>query len=206
MEVTTGPLGQGIADGVGMAIAERILRHDYGEDLVNHRTWVIAGDGCLEEGISHEAASLAGHLGLDRLTIYYDDNHITIDGKTELALNDNAAERFEAYGWHVQNVGEEANDLDVLEEATRAAIAETRAPEPDHRSLAHRLSLGAADGHARKPTALPSPPRRSPPSRQLGVPDEPFAVDAELPRELMATLSANRDARVGLGGASHRIG
>src|SRR5580692_11739511 len=103
IEVTTGPLGQGIANGVGMALAERILRSDYGEDLVNHRTWVIAGDGCFEEGISHEAASLAGSLGLDRLTIFYDDNHITIDGKTELALNDNAAERFEAYGWHVQN-------------------------------------------------------------------------------------------------------
>jgi transketolase len=79
VEVTTGPLGQGIANGVGMAIAERILRSDYGEDLVNHRTWVIAGDGCLEEGVSHESSSLAGFLGLDRLTVFYDDNHITID-------------------------------------------------------------------------------------------------------------------------------
>ena len=77
------------------------LRHDYGEEFVNHRTWVIAGDGCFEEGISHEAASLAGSLGLDRLTIFYDDNHITIDGPTELALHDNPAERFRAYGWHV---------------------------------------------------------------------------------------------------------
>ena len=94
VEVTTGPLGQGIANGVGMAIAERILRSDYGEDLVNHRTWVIAGDGCLEEGISHEAASLAGSLGLDRLTVFYDDNHITIDGATELALHDDAAAAF----------------------------------------------------------------------------------------------------------------
>ncbi len=89
---------------------------------------MIAGDGCFEEGISHESASLAGFLGLDRLTIFYDDNHITIDGPTELALRDNPAERFAAYGWHVQNVGEQANDLDVLESATRAAIAETSRP------------------------------------------------------------------------------
>ena len=128
VEVTTGPLGQGIANGVGMALAERILQSDYGDDLVNHRTWVIAGDGCLEEGISHEAASFAGRQGLDRLTIFYDDNHITIDGVTELALNDNPAERFRAYGWHVIEVGEFANDLTVLERACRDAIAETERP------------------------------------------------------------------------------
>jgi len=126
--VTTGPLGQGIANGVGMAIAERILRSDYGPDLVDHRTWVIAGDGCLEEGVSHEAASLAGSLGLDHLTIFYDNNHITIDGATELAFHDDTEARFAAYGWHVINVGEKANDLDVLEDAMRQAIAETSRP------------------------------------------------------------------------------
>jgi len=77
-----------------MAIAERILRSDYGPDLVDHRTWVIAGDGCLEEGVSHEAASLAGSLGLDHLTIFYDNNHITIDGATELAFHDDTEARF----------------------------------------------------------------------------------------------------------------
>jgi transketolase len=196
VEVTTGPLGQGIADGVGMAIAERILRHDYGEELVSHRTWVIAGDGCMEEGISHEAASLAGHLGLDRLTIFYDDNHITIDGKTELALNDNIVERFEAYGWHVQNVGENANDLDILEAATRAAIAETRRPS----LIVVRSHIGFPSTQlmdSNKAHGTPFPKEAiSAVKKQLGVPDEPFAVDDELPRELLATLSANRDARV----------
>ena len=196
VEVTTGPLGQGIGDGVGMAIAERILRHDYGEELVNHRTWVIAGDGCMEEGISHEAASLAGHLGLDRLTIFYDDNHITIDGKTELALNDNVEERFAAYGWHVQNVGEMANDLDVLEAATRAAIAETQRPS----LIIVRSHIGFPSAtlmDSNKAHGTPFPAEAiSAVKKQLGVPDEPFAVDDELPRELLATLGANRDARV----------
>jgi transketolase len=196
VEVTTGPLGQGIGDGVGMAIAERILRHDYGEELVNHRTWVIAGDGCMEEGISHEAASLAGHLGLDRLTIFYDDNHITIDGTTELALNDNTAERFEAYGWHVQNVGEMANDLDVLEAAARAAIAETQRPS----LIIVRSHIGFPSAtlmDSNKAHGTPFPAEAiSAVKQQLGVPDEPFAVDNELPRELLATLSANRDERV----------
>ncbi|MGH3732937.1 MAG: transketolase family protein [Acidimicrobiales bacterium] len=195
VEVTTGPLGQGIADGLGMAIAERVLRHDFGEELVNHRTWVIAGDGCMEEGISHEAASLAGHLGLDRLTIFYDDNHITIDGKTELALNDNIEERFKAYGWHVQNVGEEANDLDVLEAATRAAMAETERPSlivvRSHIGFPSVQMMDSPKAHG-----TPFPPEAiSAVKKQLGVPDVPFDVDQELPRDLMATLGANRDAR-----------
>ena len=105
IDVTTGPLGQGVANAVGMAIAERWLRTTFGSDVCDHRTYVIAGDGCFMEGISHEAASLAGHLGLGRLLAFYDDNHITIDGPTELAYNDNVPERFEAYGWHVRNLG-----------------------------------------------------------------------------------------------------
>ena len=123
VEVTTGPLGQGFANGVGMGMAEQYLRTHFGPEVVDHHTFVIAGDGCLSEGISHEAASLAGHLGLGRLVYIYDDNHITIDGPTELALTDNAPERFEAYGWHVDNLGEQANDLDVLEGAIRGAMA-----------------------------------------------------------------------------------
>ncbi len=128
VEVTTGPLGQGIANAVGIAIAEANLRERYGAELTDHHTYVIAGDGCLSEGVSHEAASLAGHLGLGRLIAVYDDNHITIDGPTELALTDDACERFRAYGWHVIELGEVANDLDALETGLRTAVAEADRP------------------------------------------------------------------------------
>ncbi|HEX4245347.1 MAG TPA: transketolase, partial [Acidimicrobiales bacterium] len=121
VEVTTGPLGQGFANGVGMGIAERFLRANYSPEVCDHHTFVFAGDGCLEEGISHEAASLAGHQQLGRLVYVYDDNHITIDGPTELSYSDNVPERFEAYGWDVNNLGESANDLDVLESALNRA-------------------------------------------------------------------------------------
>ncbi|MGF1597480.1 MAG: transketolase [Acidimicrobiales bacterium] len=128
VEVTTGPLGQGLADSVGMALAERRLRAAFGSELVDHRTWVIASDGDLSEGVSHEAASLAGHLGLGRLTVVYDDNRITIDGSTELALSDDTPARFTAYGWDVIEVGERANDLDGLEAALRRAAADEDRP------------------------------------------------------------------------------
>lgn len=128
VEVTTGPLGQGIANAVGMAIAEANQRARFGEDLCSHHTYAIVSDGDLMEGISHEAASLAGHLGLGRLVVIYDDNHITIDGVTELALSDDASKRFEAYGWHVMEVGEIANDMPALEKALRDATAVTDRP------------------------------------------------------------------------------
>ena len=128
VEVTTGPLGQGIANAVGMALAERWLRTRFGADLCDHRTFVIAGDGDLSEGVSHEAASLAGHQRLGRLVVVYDDNHISIDGRTELALSDDAAMRFRAYGWHVLELGEVGEDLDAIEAGLRQAAAHEDAP------------------------------------------------------------------------------
>ena len=128
VEVTTGPLGQGIANAVGMAVAEANLRARFGDDLCSHFIYAIVGDGDLMEGVSHEAASLAGHLGLGRLICIYDDNHITIDGPTELALTDDAGMRFRSYGWHVDEVGEIANDLDALQAAIERAKAVTDRP------------------------------------------------------------------------------
>ena len=121
VETTTGPLGQGFANGVGMAMAERFLRERYGPAIVDHWTYGLCSDGDLMEGLSAEAASLAGHLGLGRLVYLYDDNRITIDGSTELAFSAEDVEaRFRAYGWHVQAV-EDANDLPALRTALAAA-------------------------------------------------------------------------------------
>ncbi|WGF86566.1 transketolase [Marinivivus vitaminiproducens] len=126
IETTTGPLGQGLANGVGLALAERLMNARFGNALVDHRTWVIAGDGCMMEGISHEAASLAGHLGLGRLNVLYDDNHISIDGPTSLAFSDDVHKRFEAYGWHVLTV--DGHDRQALDDAMMAAKAEIDRP------------------------------------------------------------------------------
>ncbi|MEX2292513.1 MAG: transketolase [Acidimicrobiales bacterium] len=122
VEVTTGPLGQGIANAVGMAVAERSLRARFGADVVDHRTYCIVSDGDLAEGVSHEAASFAGHLGLGRLVCVYDDNHISIDGPTALSLSDDAATRFAAYGWHVEHLGDVAEDVDAIEAGIRRAV------------------------------------------------------------------------------------
>lgn len=123
VEVTTGPLGQGFANGVGMGVAERWLRAQFGPEVCDHHTFVFCSDGDLQEGLSHEAASLAGHLGLGRLVYVYDDNHISIDGPTELSYSDDVPKRFDAYGWHVDDIGEVANDTEALETALRRAMA-----------------------------------------------------------------------------------
>jgi transketolase len=100
IETTTGPLGQGLGNAVGMAMAEQMMRAELGKDIISHRTFVVAGDGCLMEGVGQEALSLAGHLGLSKLTVLFDDNHISIDGDTDLSCSDNHRERFRACGWH----------------------------------------------------------------------------------------------------------
>src|ERR1035438_4835565 len=130
VEVTTGPLGQGIAMAVGMAIAEKHLAAVYnkpGFEVVDHHTYALLGDGDLMEGVSHEAASLAGTLGLGKLTFIYDDNLISLDGPTELSYTEDALERFEAYHWHVQRVAD-GNDLVAIEAAIEAAKAVTDKP------------------------------------------------------------------------------
>ncbi len=130
VETTTGPLGQGFANGVGMAVAERHLAAQFnrpGHTIVDHYTYAIVSDGDLMEGVASEAASLAGHLKLGRLIYLYDDNHISIDGSTSLAFTEDVGRRFEAYGWHVQRVTD-GNDLAAVEAAIRAAQAEASRP------------------------------------------------------------------------------
>jgi len=130
VETTTGPLGQGVANSVGMAIAERWLAAHFnqpGHEIVNHRVYAVAGDGCMMEGVSQEAASLAGHLRLSNLVWIYDNNHITIEGNTALAFSDDVAARFMSYHWNVLRVSD-ANDLDMLDQAITSAKSETERP------------------------------------------------------------------------------
>ena len=130
VETTTGPLGQGLSNAVGMALAERHLAATFnrtGHAIVDHHTWFIASDGDLMEGISHEAASFAGHQKLGKLIGFFDSNHITIDGGTDISCSDDAAERFEAYGWHVQHIAD-VNDLNAIDRAIDLAKAETDRP------------------------------------------------------------------------------
>ncbi len=124
IETTTGPLGQGLATAVGMALAERMQNARFGDDLVDHYTYVVAGDGCLMEGISHEAIDFAGHLGLGRLIVLWDDNGITIDGKTDITTSTDQLARFEAAGWHAVRV--DGHDCEAVAEAIEAARTEGR--------------------------------------------------------------------------------
>ncbi|MEZ5347620.1 MAG: transketolase [Microthrixaceae bacterium] len=196
VEVTTGPLGQGFANGVGMALAEQSLRERFGEDVCDHHIYAIVSDGDLEEGVSHEAASLAGHLRLGRLVYVYDQNHISIDGPTDLALNDDVVKRFESYGWHVQDLGESAEDLDALESALIAAREHEERPSlvvirshigfpsPDHTDdpAAHGLAFDEADISATKAV--------------MGIPDEPFWVPDEVLDYYRAAGSRGSVARI----------
>ena len=154
VETTTGPLGQGLAMAVGMAIAERHLNATFGDALVDHRTWVIGGDGDLMEGVNHEAAGLAGHLQLGRLIVIWDNNHITIDGSTDLSTSEDIPARYRAYGWHVVEC--DGHDFASIRAAYQEAIADPRpslvacrtiigwgAPNKQGTAATHGAALGA---------------------------------------------------------------
>jgi len=174
IETTTGPLGQGIANAVGMALAERMLAARLGDDLVDHYTYVIAGDGCLMEGISHEAISLAGHLGLGKLVVFFDDNSISIDGATSLAVSDDQLARFSASGWNTMRI--DGHDVSAISSAIAKAKADASrpwliacktvigygAPTKAGKSSTHGEPLGAEEIKGAR--------------EKLGWPYEPFVV------------------------------
>jgi transketolase len=189
VEVTTGPLGQGFANAVGIALAERHLRERFGSNVVDHHVFGICSDGDLMEGISHEAASFAGHFKLNRLVFVYDDNHITIDGRTELTLDDDVVRRFEGYHWNVVRLGEAANDVDTLTAALRdATMVEDRptllvlrshigwpAPHLTDSEKAHGNPLGADEVAAVKEIL-------GMPAEDFWVPDDVLAMYREAGR------------------------
>jgi transketolase len=177
VECTTGPLGQGLAMAVGMAMAERHLNAVFGDSLVDHRTWVIAGDGCLMEGINHEAIGLAGHLGLGRLNVLWDDNRITIDGATDLSTSEDIKARYAATGWHVTTC--DGHDFADIDRALAEAKADPRpsliacrtvigkgAPNKQGTSATHGAALGAAEVAAARET--------------LGWTAEPFVIPSDI--------------------------
>jgi transketolase len=177
IETTTGPLGQGISTAVGMAMAERMMAARFGTSLVDHRTWVIASDGDLQEGISHEAAALAGHYGLSKLTVLWDDNHISIDGDTALSFSEDVLKRFQAYGWAVRRVdGHDAGELaSAMSWAMRnrkptliacRTIIGLGAPTKAGTAGSHGAPLGAAEAAAAK--------------QALGWTAAPFEVPADI--------------------------
>jgi transketolase len=194
VETTTGPLGQGIATAVGMAIAERRLRDEFGADLCRHRTWVFAGDGCLMEGVGQEAASLAGHLGLGHLNVLYDMNAITIDGSTDLSFTDDTAAKFKAMGWHVlEACGHTHDEIDdaltvAKRETDRPTIIMFRttigfgAPTKAGTSSIHGSKLGTEEAAGAK--------------NALGLPPAPFDIPQEITDAWLAIGSRGAYERV----------
>ncbi len=187
VETTTGPLGQGVGNAVGMAMAEKYLAAKFNRpdhDVVDHQVWAIASDGDMMEGVASEAASLAGHLKLGKLQLIYDSNHITIDGRTDRSFSEDVGKRFEAYGWHVQHVND-GNDLVAIDAALSAAAAETGrpslivlhtiigdpAPTKRNTSEAHGAPLGKDEIAKTKAirSTCPKKPRRTWASASLGA-------------------------------------
>ena len=191
IETTTGPLGQGLANAVGMALAERHLAARFGDGLVDHHTYVIAGDGCLMEGISHEAASLAGHLRLGRLIVLFDDNGISIDGPTSLAVSDDQIMRFTSYGWHTAAV--DGHDPSAIEEAISAARAEADRPS----LIACRTVIGkGAPTKAGKSSAHGAPLGAKEIEGARGALNWPHP-EFEIPEEILGAWRAAAEARAG---------
>lgn len=193
IEMTTGPLGQGFGTGVGMAIAEAHLRSVFGKDLVDHRTFAFVSDGDLMEGVSSEAASLAGHLGLGRLLYFYDDNHISIDGDTSITFTEDVEARFKAFGWHV--VAVDGHDQAAVAEATREALA-----VPDRPSLIRcrtHIGFGAPTKHD-TPGVHGSPlgdQERRAAKEVLGLPtDAEFWVPEQVYEFFQTAMQRGRDA------------
>ncbi len=210
VEMTTGPLGQGISSAVGMALAERILAARFnrdGHEVVGHHTYVIASDGDMMEGVSHEACALAGHLGLGKLVVLYDDNHISIDGPTSLSFGEDVLARFTGYGWHVQRV--DGHDPDAVEAAIEAARAETARPSV----IACRTHIGfgspnrqdTAKAHGEplgvEEVRLTKERLGWPPDAQFLVPDEVRAFFAEAAARGAAAHAAWDGAMKGFAGA-----
>jgi transketolase len=197
VETTTGPLGQGLATAVGMALAEKHLAKRYnrpGLDLIHHRTWVFCSDGDLMEGISHEAASLAGHLKLGRLKVLWDDNRITIEGSTSLAFTEDVLKRFEAYGWRTLRV-DNGNDLDAIDRALGAAGSDDTRPV----IIACRTVIGygspLADSSKCHGAPL-SPDQVAKTKEYFGWPQDPtFFVPPEARRRCRQSLERGRVAQ-----------
>ena len=177
IETTTGPLGQGVGNAVGMALAERMLAARYGDDVVDHYTYAIAGDGCLMEGISHEAISMAGHLKLGKLIILFDDNGITIDGKTDIAVSDDQLARFRASGWDVQAI--DGHDPEAIEAAI--ALAKTT-DTPSLIACKTTIGYGAPNkaGTSGSHGAPLGDEEIAGTREALGWPHEPFVIPADV--------------------------
>ena len=196
VEVTTGPLGQGFANAVGMAIAEENLRATHGAHVVDHHVYVIAGDGCLMEGISHEAASLAGHLRLSRLVCIFDDNKITIDGSTDLTCSDDVPMRFRSYGWNVIEAGDVGDDCDAIESVLLAARSNTDGPT----LVVLRTHIGhpspdLTDKHEAHGNPFTAE-HVSATKKVMGIPDEPFWAPDDLVAAYRAHLTERGSAQV----------
>ena len=200
IETTTGPLGQGLANAVGMALAERSMAARFGSELVDHHTYVVCGDGCLMEGISQEAISLAGHLRLDRLIVLYDSNDISIDGPTSLAFSDDARARFESAGWHTQRV--DGHDPEAVAAAIAAAKAEPRPSMIECRTV---IGFGAPT-KAEPPRAMarPSARTRSRAPARAGLAPCALHGAGPDPRGLAHRRRAGTGRTSGLGGAPCR--